>query len=81
MGMTRCGRFLMTYSSQAILIDDDCYDFSYKYKLHWWKFENDGLAKEVDSIPLFNGKPTYSLRIYFCQWPKYDDKVLVYGLE
>jgi len=81
MGMTRCGRFLMTYSMNLQPTEDEWFDCVYRYVLHWWLFPADGLAREIGRIPLFgNAIISAPLTIYICQWPKFDDKVLVYGI-
>ncbi|KAK6630495.1 hypothetical protein RUM43_014840 [Polyplax serrata] len=81
MGMTKCGRFLITYTMTTDQDDDEWYATVYKYRLHWWNFKPGGQARKIAEVSLFgNHKVIAPLQIYVCQWPKDHEKILVYGI-
>ena len=54
-----------------------CYSFS---RLHWWLFTPYKKAKKVSEVMLFTNTGTdANIHLSFCQWPKDNKKVLVYG--
>ena len=54
-----------------------CFNFS---RLHWWLFTPYKKAKKVAEVMLFTNAGTdMNLHLSFCQWPKDNSKVLVFG--
>jgi len=85
MGLTRCGRFLLTYSiadSENIVIVDGplMSSLSMKYKLHFWAFRPGQTAIRVSEIILFeNAEFSEFLNVYIVQWPNRSDRIVVFG--
>ena len=52
----------------------------YCSRLHWWLFTPYKKAKKVAEVMLFTNAGTdMNLHLSFCQWPKDNSKVLVFG--
>ena len=50
------------------------------FRLHWWLFTPYKKAKKVAEVMLFTNAGTdMNLHLSFCQWPKDNSKVLVFG--
>ncbi|XP_026810892.1 uncharacterized protein LOC113552289 [Rhopalosiphum maidis] len=85
LGLTRCGRFLLTYSiadSENIVIVDGplMSSLSMKYKLHFWAFRPGQTAIRVSEIILFeNAEFSEFLNVYIVQWPNRSDRIVVFG--
>ncbi|KAL0275124.1 UNVERIFIED_CONTAM: hypothetical protein PYX00_003083 [Menopon gallinae] len=81
MGMTKCGRFLITYTVTTDQDDDEWYATVYKYRLHWWSFKPGSQVRKIAEVSLFgNHKIVAPIQMYICQWPQDFEKILVYGL-
>jgi len=85
MGLTRCGRFLLTYTiadSETIVVVDGplMSSLNMKYKLHFWAFRPGQSAFRVSEILLFeNTEFSDFLNIYIVQWPNRSDRIVVFG--
>ncbi|XP_022179116.1 uncharacterized protein LOC111039792 [Myzus persicae] len=85
MGLTRCGRFLLTYtiadSENIVVVDNSLMpSLNMKYKLHFWAFRPGQSAFRVSEIALFeNAEFSDFLNIYIVQWPNRSDRIVVFG--
>lgn len=84
MGLTRCGRFLLTYTiadTESMVVDGPLISsLNMKYKLHIWAFRPGQSAFRVSEIALFeNSEFSDFLNIYIVQWPNRSDRVVVFG--
>lgn len=82
MGLTRCGRFLLTYS----VADSDSVmtplmsSLNMNYTLHFWAFRPGQTAFMVSEIVLFDNAEFSELaNIYIVQWPNRSDRIVVFG--
>ena len=84
MGFSKCGQFLLSYTQSEADVDLVTLvpHFHYHYRLHWWLFVPYRKAKKVAEVTLFsNSSAAGNLHISFCQWPKDNKKVLVFGYQ
>ena len=84
MGFSKCGQFLLSYTQTEADVDLVTLvpHFHYHYRLHWWLFVPYRRAKKVAEVTLFsNTSAAGNLHISFCQWPKDNKKVLVFGCQ
>ena len=84
MGFSKCGQFLLSYTQTEADVDLVTLvpHFHYHYRLHWWLFIPYRRAKKVAEVTLFsNSSAAGNLHISFCQWPKDNKKVLVFGCQ
>lgn len=85
MGLTQCGRFLLTYTvvdiENMVVVDSPLMSsLNMKYKLHFWAFRPGQSAFRVSEISLFeNAEFSDYLNIHILQWPNRYDKVVVFG--
>lgn len=85
LGLTRCGRFLLTYTlvdiEDTVIVDVPLvFPRSMKYKLHFWAFRPGQPAFRVTEIILFeNSEFSDFLNIHIVQWPNRSDRVVVFG--
>ena len=82
LGFSKCGQFLLSYTQTEADVDLVTLvpHFHYHYRLHWWLFVPYRRAKKVAEVTLFsNTSAAGNLHISFCQWPKDNHKVLVFG--
>ena len=84
MGFSKCGQFLLSYTQTEADVDLVTLvpHFHYHYRLHWWLFIPYRRAKKVAEVTLFSDSSAAgNLHISFCQWPKDNKKVLVFGCQ
>ena len=84
LGFSKCGQFLLSYTQTEADVDLVTLvpHFHYHYRLHWWLFVPYRRAKKVAEVTLFsNSSAAGNLHISFCQWPKDNRKVLVFGYQ
>ena len=84
MGFSKCGQFLLSYTQTEADVDLVTLvpHFHYHYRLHWWLFIPYKKAKKVAEVTLFsNTSAAGNLHISFCQWPRDNKKVLVFGCQ
>lgn len=85
LGFSKCGQFLLSYTQTAGDNLDMAGDFlriPYHYRLHWWLFVPYKRAKKVAEVMLFtNAGADGNLHLSVCQWPKDEQKVLVFGYQ
>jgi len=85
LGFSKCGQFLLSYTqSHAENVDldmaMDSWRIPYHFRLHWWLFTPYKKVKKVAEVMLFTNAGTdMNLHLSFCQWPKDNSKVLVFG--
>lgn len=83
MGLTQCGRFLLTYTiadTENLLFGPLMSSSNIKYKLHFWVFRMGQKAFRVSEILLFeNSELSDFLNIHIVQWPNRSDRVVVFG--
>lgn len=84
MGLTQCGRFLLTYTisdtENMVILDPLVSPVIMKYKLHFWAFRPGKSAYRVSEINLFeNSEFSDFLIIHIVQWPNRYDKVVIFG--
>lgn len=78
MGLTQCGRFLLTYTYN---IDVAVPGSVFKYFLHWWAFTPNRAARKVAEVTLFGNYNVYKeLSIVIAQWPTETNKLVIHGL-
>uniref|UniRef100_A0A1B6H7S5 DDB1- and CUL4-associated factor 15 WD40 repeat-containing domain-containing protein n=1 Tax=Homalodisca liturata TaxID=320908 RepID=A0A1B6H7S5_9HEMI len=79
-GTTRCGQFLITYSYATDLRLGLSGKLMYKYRLHWWAFRPGAAASKVAEVQLFDNQDVETpLTVAIAQWPKVNDKLIIYG--
>uniref|UniRef100_A0A8C2ZIN6 DDB1 and CUL4 associated factor 15 n=1 Tax=Cyclopterus lumpus TaxID=8103 RepID=A0A8C2ZIN6_CYCLU len=72
LGFTKCGRYILSYTSDCG--EDDDFSF-YTYHLYWWEF------KPVHHVRLFAGEEIYSdLYLTVCEWPNDHSKIVIFVL-
>uniref|UniRef100_A0A8C2ZIP5 DDB1 and CUL4 associated factor 15 n=1 Tax=Cyclopterus lumpus TaxID=8103 RepID=A0A8C2ZIP5_CYCLU len=73
LGFTKCGRYILSYTSDCG--EDDDFSF-YTYHLYWWEF------KPVHHVRLFAGEEIYSdLYLTVCEWPNDHSKIVIFGFK
>ncbi|XP_014237065.1 uncharacterized protein LOC106659174 [Trichogramma pretiosum] len=78
MGLTQCGRFLLTYTYN---IDVAVPGSLLKYFLHWWAFTPNRASRKVAEVTLFGNYSIYKeLVIVIAQWPTERNKLVIHGL-
>ncbi|XP_058790692.1 uncharacterized protein LOC131663927 isoform X2 [Phymastichus coffea] len=78
MGLTQCGRFLLSYT---YTIDVGTPGSYFKYFLHWWAFTPTKVARKVAEVTLFgNYSISKELSIVIAQWPTERNKLVIHGL-
>ncbi|OXU28567.1 hypothetical protein TSAR_005598 [Trichomalopsis sarcophagae] len=78
MGLTQCGRFLLTYTYN---VDVGVLGSLFKYFLHWWAFTPNRVARKVAEVTLFGNYSIYKeLSIVIAQWPTERNKLVIHGL-
>ncbi|XP_044018451.1 uncharacterized protein LOC122859134 [Aphidius gifuensis] len=79
MGMTQCGKFILTYTCSLDLRGNES---AYKYSLHWWAFSPHRISKKVAEITLFGSYCiSKELDVVVAQWPMETNKVVIHGLQ
>uniref|UniRef100_A0A3B5M6X2 DDB1 and CUL4 associated factor 15 n=1 Tax=Xiphophorus couchianus TaxID=32473 RepID=A0A3B5M6X2_9TELE len=77
LGFTRCGRYVLSYTSDCG--EDDDFSF-YSYHLYWWEFNLHSRLKQVHHVRLFAGEEIYSdLYLTVCEWPNDHTKIVIFG--
>lgn len=83
MGLTQCGRFLLTYTiaqTENLSLSPIMSSSNMKYKLHFWAFRMGQKAFRVSEVLLFeNSELNDFLNIHIVQWPNRSDRVVVFG--
>ena len=78
MGLTQCGRFVLTYT-YSYNIDVGVLG-GFKYYLHWWAFTPNKVAKKVAEVTLFGNYSIHKeLTIVIAQWPTERNKLVIHG--
>uniref|UniRef100_A0A1A7XEY4 DDB1 and CUL4 associated factor 15 n=2 Tax=Iconisemion striatum TaxID=60296 RepID=A0A1A7XEY4_9TELE len=79
LGFTKCGRYILSYSSDCG--EDDDFSF-YTYHLYWWEFNLHSRLKQVHHVQLFAGEEIYSdLYLTVCEWPNDHSKIVIFGFN
>ncbi|PWA16901.1 hypothetical protein CCH79_00012683, partial [Gambusia affinis] len=79
LGFTRCGRYVLSYTSDCG--EDDDFSF-YTYHLYWWEFNLHSRLKQVHHVRLFAGEEIYSdLYLTVCEWPNDHTKIVIFGFN
>ncbi|KAK5899775.1 hypothetical protein CesoFtcFv8_009211 [Champsocephalus esox] len=80
LGFTKCGRYVLSYTSDCGEDDDD-FSF-YTYLLYWWEFNLHSRLKQVHHVRLFAGEEIYSdLYLTVCEWPNDHSKIVIFGFN
>ncbi|RVE75779.1 hypothetical protein OJAV_G00002350 [Oryzias javanicus] len=79
LGFTKCGRYVLSYTSNCGEDDDFCF---YTYHLYWWEFNLHSRLKMVHHVRLFAGEEIYSdLYLTVCEWPNDHSKIVIFGFN
>ncbi|XP_031720700.1 DDB1- and CUL4-associated factor 15 isoform X2 [Anarrhichthys ocellatus] len=79
LGFTKCGRYILSYTSDCG--EDDDFSF-YTYHLYWWEFNLHSRLKQVHHVRLFAGEEIYSdLYLTVCEWPNDHSKIVIFGFN
>uniref|UniRef100_A0A3P9K7V7 DDB1 and CUL4 associated factor 15 n=1 Tax=Oryzias latipes TaxID=8090 RepID=A0A3P9K7V7_ORYLA len=79
LGFTKCGRYVLSYTSDCGEDDDFCF---YTYHLYWWEFNLHSRLKQVHHVRLFAGEEIYSdLYLTVCEWPNDHSKIVIFGFN
>uniref|UniRef100_A0A4W5KLD8 DDB1- and CUL4-associated factor 15 WD40 repeat-containing domain-containing protein n=1 Tax=Hucho hucho TaxID=62062 RepID=A0A4W5KLD8_9TELE len=79
LGFTKCGRYVLSYTSDCG--EDDDFSF-YTYHLYWWEFNLHSRLKQVHHVRLFTGEDIYSdLYLTVCEWPNDHSKIVIFGFN
>ncbi|XP_024115695.2 DDB1- and CUL4-associated factor 15 [Oryzias melastigma] len=79
LGFTKCGRYVLSYTSNCGEDDDFCF---YTYHLYWWEFNLHSRLKQVHHVRLFAGEEIYSdLYLTVCEWPNDHSKIVIFGFN
>ncbi|CAG06043.1 unnamed protein product, partial [Tetraodon nigroviridis] len=79
LGFTKCGRYVLSYTSDCG--EDDDFSF-YIYHLYWWEFNLHSRLKQVHHVRLFAGEEIYSdLYLTVCEWPNDRSKIVIFGFN
>uniref|UniRef100_A0A3P8VZW0 DDB1 and CUL4 associated factor 15 n=1 Tax=Cynoglossus semilaevis TaxID=244447 RepID=A0A3P8VZW0_CYNSE len=77
LGFTKCGRYVLSYTSNCG--EDDDFSF-YTYQLYWWEFNLHKRLRQVRHVRLFGGEEIYSeLYLTVCEWPNDHSKIVIFG--